>query len=167
MEDIFVKKEKLLKKSDIAILEKAVKAFKAYEHDLKYKISGKEIDSMMKDTDVYLKKLKELRKDVEKRADEKTIEEIYENVFKLLKELVGKKSQDKTIEEFEKNYVKKGLFSPFSSRILRNIVSARKEFKKGKLNSRKVDEARRDASILINDLIEYNQRVEISKREKK
>jgi len=51
MEDIFVKKEKLLKKSDIAILDKAVKEFKKYEHDLKYKIPGKDVDAMLKDSE--------------------------------------------------------------------------------------------------------------------
>lgn len=167
MEEIFVKKEKLLKKSEMAILEKAVKSFKEYEHDLKYKISGTEIDKMIKETDDYLKRLRELREQIEKRADEKTIEEIYENVFTLLREVTGEKNTEKVIESFENYYVKKGLFSLLSGRVLNNIVAARKEFKKGKLNSRKVDEARRDAQILINDLIEYNQRVEISKREKK
>jgi len=166
MEEIFVKKEKLLKKSEMAILEKAVKAFKEYEHDLKYKISGKEIDEMLKETETYLKRLRGLREQIEKREDEKTIEGIYENVFKLLEPLVGKKSQEKTIEEFEKMFVKKGLFSPLCSRILNNIVAARKEFKKGKLNSRKVDEARRDASILINEIIEYNQRCELNSKKK-
>lgn len=166
MEEIFVKKEKMLKKSEIAVLEKAVKLFKAYEHDPKYKVTGKEIDQLIKDSEVYLKRLKSLREQIEKRMDEKTIEQIHADVFNLLSGIVGKKSQEKTIEEFEKNYVKKGQFSPLSIRILNNIVSARKEFKKGKLNSRKVDEARRDASLLINDLVEYNQRKELASREK-
>ncbi len=166
MEEIFVKKEKLLKKSEIAILEKAVKAFKEYEHDLKYKISGTEIDKMIKETDIYLKRLRELKVQIEKRADEKTIEELYSTVFSLLKEVTGEKTSEKMIEVFEKGYVKKGLISPFSSRILNNIVSAKKEFKKGKLNSRKVDEARRDAQVLINDLIEYNQRRELDSKKK-
>ena len=164
MEEIFVKKEKLLKKTDIAILDKAVKEFKKYEHDLKYKITGKELDKMMKETEVYLKKLKELRKDIEKRSDEKTIEQIYNDVFALLKEVTGEKAQDKIIHVFENLFVKKGKFSPLSIRILNNIVSARKEFKKGKLNTRKVDEARRDAQMLIKELVEYNQRVELASR---
>ena len=166
MEEIFVKKEKLLTKKDIAILEKAVKQFKEYEHDLKYKISGKDIDNMMKETEAYLKKLKELRKDIEKRSDEKTIEKIYSDVFDLLKGITNAKSQEKILEDFEKNFVKKGIFPSLSLRILNNIVSARKEFKKGKLNSKKVDEARRDASILINDLIEFNQRKELTEKKK-
>jgi predicted nucleotidyltransferase/uncharacterized protein (UPF0332 family) len=168
MEEIFVKKEKLLKKSDLAILELSIKEFKEYEHDLKYKISGKKVDEMVKASDTYLKRLKELRKDIEKRADEKTVEEIYENVFDLLKHVTGEKSQEKIINKFEKSFVGEGKFTKLSLKILNNIISARKEFKKGKLNSRKVDEARRDGSILINELIDYNQRCElVNKKEKK
>jgi len=161
MEEIFVNKEKMLKKSELAILEKAVKLFKAYEHDTKYKISGKEIDQLIKDTDVYLKRLKGLREQIEKRSQEKTIEQIYEDSFRLLKTIVKAKSQVAIIDEFEKDFVKKGKFAPQNLRILRDIVRARSQFKKGKLNSHAVNEARKNASILINDLIEYNQRCEL------
>ena len=66
MHEIFVKKEKMLKPSDIKILEKSIKSFKEYEHDLKYKISGAEIDKMSKEAEDYVKKLKELRKKIDK-----------------------------------------------------------------------------------------------------
>lgn len=161
MEDVFVKKEKMLKKSDIAILEKSVKLFKEYEHDPKKKISGKEVDELIKESEAYMKKLKNLREQIEKRVQEKTIEQIHEDVFKLLETMIGKKAQEKTIAEFEKKFVKAGKFTQHHLRILNDIVGARKAFKKGKLSSHKVDEARKNAQILINDLIEFNQRCEM------
>jgi len=164
MEEIFVKKEKMLKKTEIGVLKKAVDLFREYEHNLKFKITGKEIDELVKDSAVYIGRLKALRKQVEKREDEKTIENVYADVFSLLKEVTGQKSQEKVIDVFEKDYVKKGKFSPLTIRILNNIVSARKEFKKGKLNTRKVDEARRDASMLISELTEFNQRKELMEK---
>ncbi len=166
MENIFVKKEKMIKKSEMEILVKAVKLFKEYEHDTKFKISGKKIDELVKETDVYLKSLKELRKQIEKRAQEKTIEQIYEDVFGLLKATIGKKAQAVLISEFEKNFVKKGKFTAQHLRILNDLVKARTDFKKGKLNSHKVEEARKNTSILINDLIDYNQRCELAEKGK-
>jgi len=166
MEDIFVKKEKMIKKSEMEILVKAVKLFKEYEHDTKFKISGKDIDGLVKETDAYLKTLKILRKQIEKRYQEKTIEQIYENVFGLLKASIGKKAQAVLISEFEKDFVKKGKFTAQHLRILNDIVKARADFKKGKLNSHKVEEARKNASILINDLIDYNQRCELANKKK-
>jgi len=166
MEDIFVKKEKMIKKSEMEILVKAIGLFKAYEHDTKFKISGKEIDELVKKTEAYLKVLKELRKRIEKRYQEKTIEQIYEDVFGLLKASIGKKAQAVLISEFENDFVKKGKFTAQHLRILNDIVKARADFKKGKLNSHKVEEARKNASILINDLIDYNQRCELANGKK-
>ena len=165
-EEIFVDREKMLKKSEIAILEKAVKEFKDYEHDLKYAIRGSEIDSMIKDSEEYLKILKKLREKIEKRAQEKTIEQVYGDIFSLLKTIFGNKSQEKTIEEFNNELVKPGKVPLDSMRILKDVISARNEFKKGKSSVHKIDEARKKAVILINYLIEYSQRKDLAAMEK-
>ena len=62
--------------------------------------------------------------------------------------------------------MKTAKLAPQHLRILKDIITARAEFKKGKSSSHKVDEARKNASILINDLIEYNQRCEFISRKK-
>lgn len=165
-EEIFVNKEKMLKKSDIAILEKAVKEFKDYEHDLKYTIKGSEIDSMIKDSEEYMKMLKKLREQIEKKAQEKTIEQVYDDIFSLLGTLFGKKSQEKTMDEFEKELVKTGKMPYDSLRILKEVINARNEFRKGKSSVHKIDDARKKAVILINYLIEYSQRKDLAQMEK-
>lgn len=164
MKHVFVDKEKMLEKKYVDILENVVSLYKDYEHEKLKEIKGSEIDKLLNDVDSYLKRLKELKEQIEKRENEKIIEQIYEDVFKLLEMLVGKKSQDKMLEDFENTFIKKGFFPPQDSRILRNIVSARKEFKKGKLNMHKVNEARKEAFILINDITEYNQRCELTNK---
>ena len=166
MNKIFVQKEKMLKKTDIAILEKAVKLFKEYEHEKLKKMSGTDIDKLLKESDAYLKKLKELRTEIEKRFQKKTIEQIYDDVFDLLANILGKKTQVKLIQEFEKDLIKTGKFSPHALRVLKDIVSAKAEFKKGKMDTHKVDQARKNASILINALVEYSQRKDLIALEK-
>ena len=162
MEKIFVEKEKMLKKSEIKILEKVVENFRAYEHDAKYSIKGAEIDEMVKDAEVYIGRLKELREQIEKRTSEKTIEQLYDDTFSILTGMIGKKTPSAMVESFEKDFVKKGKMQPQDLRILKNIISARADFKKGKLNVHKVDDARKEAAILMNDLIEYNQRCDLN-----
>jgi hypothetical protein len=49
---------------------------------------------------------------------------------------------------------------------LKDIVAAKKEFKAGKLDSHKIDNARKNASILINGLVEFNQRCDMASIEK-
>ncbi len=166
MKKEFVKKEKMLKVSDIKILEKIVKIYKDYEHEKIKEIKGSKIDKLIKDTEEYLKNLKELREKIEKAYNKRTIEKIYKDIFKLLKGFMKNKSQKGILKEFEKEYVKKGKFTPQHLRILKSIIEARKQFKKGKSSSKKIDEARKGATILTNDLIDYTQRCELSEFDK-
>ena len=166
MEKTFVNKEKMLEKKYLNILDKIVGLFKDYEHEKLKEIKGAEIDKLMKDTEDYLKRLKELRGQIEKRSQEKTIEEIYKDVFNLLERILGKRTQNKMIEEFEKKLIKTGKLSEQSLRILNDMINARLKFKKGKLNPHKVNEARKNAMILISDLIEYSQRRDLVSVEK-
>jgi uncharacterized protein (UPF0332 family)/predicted nucleotidyltransferase len=152
---------KMIEKKYLDFLDKVVNTWRDYEHEKIKEIKGSEIDKLLKDTEEFLKRLKELRKQIEAKTQEKTIEQIYEDAFKLLKSIIGNKSQVKLIEEFEKDYVKKAKFSPQDLRILKNIVAARNEFKKGKSDSHKIDRARKDAEILINNLVEFSQRKDL------
>ena len=113
-----------------------------------------------------MKRLKEIREKIEKKTQEKTIEQIYNDVFDLLKTILGKKSQEKIVEDFKNKLIKTGKFPQQSLRILEKIINAKKEFKKGKSNSHKIDEARKNSMILINDLIEYSQRKDLMSLEK-
>ena len=165
MKDIFVLKEKLLKNSEIAVLEKLVKMFKEYEHNPKMKVRGSEIDGFTKDSDVYIKRLEELRKDIEKRSQERIIGQISKDIFDLLGAIVGKKSQTMMISEFDK-LVKKGKFTHQHLRILKDTIKAKTEFKKERMSIHKVDALRKDAAILINELIDYAQRSDLISLEK-
>ena len=162
MKRVFYDKEKMIEKRYIDILEEiAIKYYKGYEHGKVKEVSGAEVDKLLKDAEDYMKRLKELRVQIEKRASEKTVEQIHKDVFELLKTVVGKKSQEQTIMSFEKDFVKAGKFSPQHLRTLKDVVVAKKDFKKGKMNAHHVDNARKNAQILINDLIEYNQRCDL------
>ncbi|MDP3992292.1 MAG: nucleotidyltransferase domain-containing protein [Nanoarchaeota archaeon] len=165
MKKIFVDKEKMLEKKYIIILENIIQAYKDFEHEKLKEIKGADLDKMLSDTEDYLKRLHELRKQIEKRAQEKTIEQIHRDVFNLLEAILGKKAQAEIIHDFEK-LVKEGKFTHNHLNILNGIVHTKTEFKKGKLDSRKVDEARKNASILINDLIDYSQRADLMAMEK-
>jgi len=157
---------KMIEKKYVDFLERVVQTWRDYEHEKIKEIKGVEIDDFLKKTEEFLKRLKELRVQIEKRFNEKTIDQIHKDTFELLKAVVGKKPQAQTIESFEKDFVKKGKFSPQDLRILKIIVAAREEFKKGKSNSQKIDRARKDAEILINNLVEFSQRCDMVSLEK-
>jgi len=162
----FVDNEKMLEKKYIDIVERVVDLYKDYEHEKLKEIKGEEIDKLIKDSEDYLNRLKDLREQIQKRFQEKTIEQLYKDVFDLLKNIVGGKSQSETVSEFEKEFVKKGKFTQQHMRVLHDIIKAKAELKKGKSNPIKVDEIRKNSALLINDLIEYSQRAELMNLEK-
>ncbi len=163
MRRVFVEKEKMLEEKYIKILEEiTIKYYKGYEHEKIKEVSGKEIDRLLKGTEDYLKRLKELREQIEKQAQEKTIEQVHKDVFELLKTVTGKGSQDQALEDFEKKLVKEGKFTHQHLRILKDLIEAKDESKKGKLSLHKAEETRKNASILINNLIEYSQRKDLT-----
>ena len=161
-----VDREKVMTQKDLKTLEKAVKLFKDYEHGKLKEISGKEIDVFMKEGIEYQKMLKEMRKKVEKYVQEKTAEEIYENVFKMLKRLFGSKSQQKLIEDFESKLVKKGKIQPRFLSVLRELVNVKRKLKAGKLNAKEVDRAKKDTIELVDSLVEYSQRLDLVSSER-
>jgi len=152
---------KMIEKKYVDFLEKIVKTWKDYEHERIKEISGKEIDQLLTETEDYLKRLKELRKEIEEKSQQKTIDQIYGDVLELLKNILGNKSVEKIVQDFEKNYVKKSKFTNQHLRILKDIIKTKKEFKKRKSESHKVDRVRKDADILIKELTEFVQRKEL------
>ena len=161
--ETFVVKEKLLESKYADILERIIKTYKDFEHKIikDGDIKGKDVDKYLEDAEDFLKRLKELREQIEKKTQEKTIEDIYKQVFEMLEGIFGKKSEEKLTDDFDKEFIKKGsLPSPYL-RMLKNIAKAKKEFKKGKMKREEVEDARKNADILTNHLIEYNQRCDL------
>ena len=163
---VFLEKEKMLEKRYIDILEKIVSLYKEYEHEKLKSISGKEIDELMKNAEEFTKRLKELRVQIEKRANEKTIAQFHEDVFKLLKGAFGNKPEGKLIQDFETEFIKKGKLPQAFLKVLKEIDKVKHEFKNRKISRNEVEDARKNASLLINHLIEYNQRCELVNMQK-
>ncbi len=152
----------MLEKKYVDFLEKVVQTWRDYEHEKIKDISGAEIDKLLKQTEEFNSRLKDLRKEIEAKAQEKTMEQIYGDVIELLKNMMGNKTPEKLAEEFEREYVKKAKFTNQHLRILKDVIKAKKEFKKEKAEFHKIDRVRKDADILIKDLIEYIQRKDLT-----
>jgi uncharacterized protein (UPF0332 family) len=163
VKEVFVDKEKMLEQKYADILEEiAIKYFKGYEHGKIKEVTGAEVDKLLKNSEDYLKRLKKLREEIEKRAQEKTIDQIYADIITLLQGIFGKKSETALISSFESEFIKKGKITENYLHILKNVIKAHEQFKKGKLARNEVEEARKNASIIINHLIEYNQRCDLA-----
>jgi len=160
MKRIFVEKEKILEQKYIDILEKVtIKYYKGFEHKKIKEVSGKEVDELLKEVEDYMNRLKELRGQIEKKAEERTLNETYDNVFKLLKNILGNKGEAELIKQFESELVKKGKMDPKGLTVIKELIDARKKYKsKKKPTKYEIEDVRKNTTFLINHLIEYSQR---------
>tara|TARA_Y100000310_G_scaffold253790_1_gene260740 strand:+ start:2946 stop:4784 length:1839 start_codon:yes stop_codon:yes gene_type:complete len=160
---IFVDKEKILEKKYSDILEEIIITYyKGYEHEKIKEVSGKEVDKLLKNTADYLKRLKELRVEIEKRMMKKTFEEIYTNVFKTMKSLFGDKSESSLIRNFEAEIINKGKGNPKFLHTVKELIDVKKRYNTKKVPSLlEFESLRKDSVYLIEELIEYGQRREL------
>lgn len=181
--ETFVTKEKLIEQKYADILENiAIKHFKAMEHG-KVKpgdITGEQVDKLKKDALDYIARLKELREQIEKRIQEKSIEQIYKDVFGMIGNLLKKKSEATILKEFNKKIIKEGKFPPrfltnlkFIAKTKRDITKTKQKIKKPKKKdnltfkqTQRVDQARKHAAEITTALIEHTQRCELATLEK-
>lgn len=184
--EIFVKKEKLIEEKYANIMEEIfLGVWKKYEHG-KLKpgdVNGKELDRLAANAIDYVNRLKELRTQIEKRVAEKTIEQIYEDLFGMLESILNKKSESAVIKEFNEKYIKTGQFPQRYLKGLKLVAETRKKVKKGESEGKakgnakgkgkkdtrhsiEVDKARKASQEIIDSLIEYNQRCDMISMER-
>jgi predicted nucleotidyltransferase len=178
--ETFVIKEKLIEKKYADILEEImIKVWKAHEHG-KLKpgdVDGKELDRLAKNAIDYIKRLKELREQIETRIQEKSIKQIYNDVFGMIGSLLKKKSETAILKEFEEKIIKEGKFPPRFLDSLKLISKTKKDVEKVKKiekdkdhltakQTRDVDQARKLAAEITNALTEYSQRCDFMSMER-
>jgi predicted nucleotidyltransferase len=179
--EVFVEKEKLIEAKYADILDEIIiKVWKAYEHG-KLKpgdVDGKELDRLSKNAIDYIARLRELREQIEKRIQEKSIEQIYKDVFGMVGSFLKKKSEEEILKAFDKEMIKEGRFPPRFLDSLKMISRTKDEVAKAKAGkgkkkdnltqsqSRAVDEARKLAAEITQALVEYSQRCELASMEK-
>jgi len=157
----FKNKLKLVDEKYVKILEKAINMFRQYEYGKLKEIPGKDIDLFMKECLDYNKMLKELRKKIEKKMQEKSIDELYEQVFSLLKTFFGNKSEKVLVKVFEEQMIRKGKVQSRFRKSLNELIKSKDKIKSGKLDYKESDSIKKDAIELIDSLVEYGQRADL------
>lgn len=163
MEDIFVKKEKLLEKKWIDVLKKNVQVRKDLEHGSKKEITGKELDELIKNSKGYMKRINKLFDEIQAKADEKTVLHLYDEVITIIRDVLKlegiEKAQDaEIIKLFEDELISTAKVPAKFLRDLNEIVEAKTKYDQKKLTKTEIEKARKGSIGLIKFLIEYMQR---------
>lgn len=159
---VLVEKEKIMGAKEHKTLEKVVKLYKDYEHGKLKEISGKEIDDLKKESDEFVKKMKDFRQKIEVRMIEHEAERIHEEVFDALKNIFGKKAQTTLIEQFDKELVKKGKMRSRNLEVLKEVSKIKTKVKgKKKMGQAGMQKISAEARELVDALTDYMQRKEL------
>lgn len=164
VEEIFVKKEKLLEKKYVDILSKIRKYYKDIEHGSIKEIKGKDIDELLGDAENYLKRIKKLFDQIQTRRDRESVDEMFDTCMGVVEDAletnkikVEKKSQ--LFNLFKKHLVEeKKLFAKSHLDALKIVIDTKNSYKTKKLSWPELEKIRREARLFIKSVAEYIQR---------
>tara|TARA_Y100000310_G_scaffold331537_1_gene405282 strand:- start:61 stop:1917 length:1857 start_codon:yes stop_codon:yes gene_type:complete len=156
IDEVFVKKLKLMTVSDVSKLKRAFQVYKDIEHGKTKEISGKDVDSLMNDVAEYVKKIKSMVKNMEKKSLKQSASDLINSINETLTALMGAEGisteKSKLIQNFSK-LVSKGHFNKKDMDLLkRTIEGVSKASSKEEL-----DKFRRESSLLRKRLFEHIQ----------
>lgn len=164
MEDIFVKKEKLLEKKYVDILVKIRKYYKDIEHGVLKEVKGKEIDDLLSGAEDYIKRIKKLFEQIQTRRDNEGVEEMYNSCMSAVEDAlkaneIKVESKSKLVSTFKKNLVDdKKIFPAKYMDTLKLIIDTKNSYKTKKVSWSELEKIRREARGFIRGVIEYVQR---------
>ena len=155
MEEVFVKKEKILEKKYVDILANIRKAYKDIEHGKVKDVTGKQVDAYLTDAKEYLARIKKLFEQISKKAESKRKNEFYETAVKIMQDLLvveGLKTDN--VEKGFSELVSKGKLPKKLLESVKGILS----IKEGKLSPVEIEKTRKESTDALRAMIEHMQR---------
>ena len=159
MEEIFVKREKLLEKKYVDILEEIIKLYKGIEHNTLKDISGKDIDRLLKNSQDLLTRIRKLFEQIEKKKEKEGIKEILENSNTVIRDALKIAEIDTNdIETGLKKLVDNGEIPDRFLRVYKEILKSISDFKRKKITSHEIENVKKESRKFIKGMVEYIQR---------
>ncbi len=162
LEEIFVKKEKLLQKKYVTTLSKIFHYYKDIEHGKIKEISGKELDALIKETQEYLNNIKKLFEKIEKKRGAEDIIEIYDACISIAKDSLSlikvKSSPNNVLQKFKKNFVDNKKVPERFLTVLKSVEKAKKDYLAKRLTKQEAEKVKKEARIFIRNMLEFIQR---------
>lgn len=163
MRALFVKKEKLLEEKWIKILEDSIKVRKDIEHGIKKKLTGKELDTLLKNSEDYLKRIKRLFTQIEKIKEEESMMHIYDSVVTIIRDIlrlegIKKISDVEIVKYFKDELILLGKIPEKYLRMLNDIIKAKEDYDKSRLTKHEIERVKKESREFIKFMVEYLQR---------
>ncbi|MFH1209920.1 MAG: hypothetical protein V1663_03980 [archaeon] len=154
LDEIFVKKEKLLEPKYVTILENIYKYFKDIEHGKTKEVSGKDIDKLLDDAKDYLDKIKKIFDHLNKKRDRENVDELCKGCDSIINELFD--IYNLKGNDYDKNFKELIRRKEIPSKYY-EIYKDVTDLKKKRLSKEENEKIGRDARIFIKSLLEFIQ----------
>jgi len=171
--EVFVEKEKLIEPKYADILDKMIARFKAWEYAELNDLSGKEVEQIMNDAELFRKRIDKLFTQIENANDKETILMLYDQTLSAAREALqlgsGKSDieENQVLSEFKKNLVNTGKIPDGVFNKMERVFQARKDFDTEKIKKSDIETAERESRLFIRTIIEFLQRTHLKERESK
>ncbi|PIN69136.1 hypothetical protein COV93_06830 [Candidatus Woesearchaeota archaeon CG11_big_fil_rev_8_21_14_0_20_43_8] len=171
IKEVFVDKEKMLEKEYGDIIDEQVQLWKSYEYDEVKSLDGSKAERLIKNVERYLKRIKELYGEIEKKKLEETVLHANDNVVAASRDVlklegVKKVSAEDLPNVFQEKIINAGIFPDKTMRVLKQILKAKVDYPKGTITKQDVENIRKDAHNYIKFMVEYMQRKRANEIEK-
>lgn len=163
LEEIFVKKEKMLEPEYVKILRDNVQLRKDIEHGTKKDLTGTELDVFVNNAEKFLKRIQKLFTEIEAKHDEKSIVIMYDEIMTIIRDVlksegIERAQDEELIKLFEDELISTGKIPARYLRDLNEIIQAKKKHDQKKVTKTDIDNARKGSSGLFRFMVEYMQR---------
>ena len=154
MRDIFVKREKIFLEKHVKLLEDVFKFYKGIEHGKLKEISGKQIDDFLTKSKDYLKAIRKLFDNLQKKKDRENVDNLFQSSNALVKDLL---SAYKIDGDLLKGFSKLVRDNEVPKKYLETFKKI-KEAKAKRLNKAENDKIAREARMFLKSIAEFIQR---------
>lgn len=163
LDEIFVKKEKLLESKYVDIMKEIRHYYKGLEHGTVKEIKGKEIDDLLEKAEKYLNRIKRLFGQIEKMKEQESMLHVYDSIVTIIRDVLRLEGIERVkdievVKLFETELVHMGKVPEKFLRMLNEVVKAKTDYDSGKLTKPEVENVKKNSRELVKFLVEYMQR---------
>lgn len=159
LEEIFVKKEKILEQKYVDTLERIRIFFKKIEHGKVKEVTGSEVDKLIKDSEDFLKRISKLFIQIERKRDKISFDQINKEITTLVGEVIADSDIKYTNLElgFKKYCAKEGISEKLSNDF-KTFNKIYKDFKSKKITKAEIEKTKREIRTFMRVLEDFVQR---------
>ena len=159
LEEVFVKKEKILEQKYVDTLERVRIFFKKIEHGKVKEVTGAEVDKLIADSEDFLKRINKLFVQIVGKKEKESFDQVNKEITAMIQDLLVDSGIKSTSLElgFKKYCMKEGIPEKLVSE-LKSFNKSYKDFKAKKLTKAESDKIKREVRTFMRVLEDHIQR---------